>query len=629
VPASLRLPENNDRLAWFLRLVTFFLVVAVLHVAEDVLMPIAFAVLLAFLLSPLAVRMTRWGLPRSAAILLTVTVAFGVLGATGWIVTSQALALGQELPNYEENIRRKIIALKHPPTPSAVARVSGMMENLRREIKAAAPDQPVLPAPPGEAKPVPVEVKPSEPTPLEVASSFAPPVLRLLGTAVIVIVFVIAILFQREDLRDRLIRLLSAGRLNLATQALDDAASRVSRYLGIQLVVNAAYGVPLGVGLHFIGIPNAPLWGLLATLLRFIPFVGPWIAAAFPVALAIAVDPGWTMLLYTIALFIVLELISNNVVEVLLYGASTGISSFALLLAAVFWTWLWGPPGLVLSTPLTVCVLVIGTYMPGLSVLSMLLGSQPVLDPPAQFYQRMLAMESDEMTDLAGRHIREQSVEDFHEHVFIPALLMTEEDRHHGLLPEARQRFIFQASRELLDELGRRKEARGRESATTVPPSPPEAGAPMTKVLLVPARDEADEIAALVMRDLLRRRGIESVVMPSTAAVPDVLEAARQPDIRAILVSALPPSAVGAARQLIRRLQAAAPGKPLAAGLWHHRAPRDELLARLQDHEPVDVFTTLGSAVGWLERMPRNRAPTFARSTAPLSAGTGEKIAAK
>jgi len=628
VPANVHLPENNDRLAWFLRLVTFTLVVAILHFAEDVLMPIAFAALLAFLLSPLVVRLTRWGLPRTAAIILTVTVAFGILGATGWLVTTQALALGQELPNYEENIRRKIVALKHPPTPSAMSRVSGMVENLRREIKAPAADKPAPPPPPGEAKPVPVEVKPSEPTPLDVVTQFAPPVLRLAGTAAIVIVFVIVILFQREDLRDRLIRLLSAGRLNLATQALDDAAGRVSRYLGMQLVVNATYGVPLGIGLHFIGIPNAPLWGLLATLLRFVPFVGPWIAAAFPVALAIAVDPGWTMLLYTIGLFIALELISNNVVEVLLYGASTGISSFALLLAAVFWTWLWGPPGLVLSTPLTVCVLVIGTYVPGLSVLSMLLGSQPVLDPPTQFYQRMLAMESDDMIELAGKYVREQSLEDFHERVFIPALLMAEEDRHRGLLPDARQRFILQGSRELLDELGRQTESPVREPADTVPAARLASDAPAASVLLVPARDEADEIVALVLRDLLRRRGIESVVSSCTAAAPDVIQAARQPDVRAILISALPPSAVGAARQMIRRLQEAAPGKPLFAGLWHHRAPRDELLARLHDHEPTDVLTTLGAAIGRLEVVPRNAAAAPAGSSPP-NLDPGEEIAAK
>ncbi|MGH7946408.1 MAG: AI-2E family transporter, partial [Opitutaceae bacterium] len=428
----MQIVENSDRLSWFLRLATFVLIVAILRFAEDVLMPVAFAVLLAFLLTPLVVRLTRWGLPRAAAIILTVTVAFGAIGGTGWIVTAQAIGLARELPNYEENIRQKIVALKAPRTPTMMKRMSGMVENLRREIKSAAPDRPVTPAAPEEIKPVPVELKPAETTPWELARDIVGPILRPLGTAGIVMIFVVAMLFQREDLRDRFFKLVSAGKLNVATQAIDDAAGRVSRYLGMQLVVNSLYGVPIGVGLFLIGIPNALLWALLATLLRFIPFVGPWIAALFPIALSLAVDPGWTKLFYTLGLFVVMEVISNNFIEVVLYGASTGISNLALLVAAVFWTWLWGPAGLVLSTPLTVCVLVLGNYVPGMHYLSMLLGSQPVLEPPAQLYQRMLSMESEDMLDLAEKHIAEHSLEDFYEDVFVPALLLSEQDRHSG-----------------------------------------------------------------------------------------------------------------------------------------------------------------------------------------------------
>lgn len=599
------LPENNDRFTWFLRLITFFVVVTVLHVAEDVLMPIAFAVLLAFLVSPLAVRLTRWGLPKAAAIVLTVTVAFAVIGATGWIVTAQALGLVQELPNYEENIRRKMVALMHPPTPSAVSRVTGMVENLRREIKAPAGDQPAKATPPGEEKPVPVEVKPSESTPLQIATDVAPPILRTLGTAAIVIVFVIAILFQREDLRDRLIRLLGSSHSGLASKALDDAAARVSRYLGMQLVVNATYGVPLAVGLYFIGIPNAPLWGLLATLLRFLPFVGPWIAAAFPVALAIAVDPGWTMVIYTLALFVVLELISNNIVEVLLYGASTGISSFALLVAAVFWTWLWGAPGLVLSTPLTVCVIVLGTYLPGLSLLSMLLGNQPILEPPAQFYQRMLAMDSEEMIDLAEKHIRERSLATFYDEVMVPALLMAGEDRQRNALPEARQQLVLQATRELVEELVRRDHEN---------PLPAPAGAPLVlgpaesafaAVWLIPARDAGDEIAALALRHLLRRRGIDAVVTPGSLPRAELLAGLRQPGVHATMISALPPSALRGVRQVVRWLKVHAPGKAHFVGVWQQTSSRDELIARLRDDEASDVVTTLAAAVVRLEALER------------------------
>jgi len=628
------LPENNDRFTWFLRLIAFVVVVTVLRVAEDVLMPIAFAVLLAFLLSPLAVRLTRWGLHRAAAIVLTVTVAFAVIGGTGWIVTAQALGLVRELPNYEENIRRKIVALVHPPTPTAVSRVTGMVENLRRDIKAPTVEQPAQGAPPGEEKPVPVEVKASEPTALEFATDVAPPILRTLGTAAIVIVFVIAILFQREDLRDRLIRLMGSNHSGLASKALDDAAARVSRYLVMQLVVNATYGVPLAVGLYFIGIPNAPLWGLLATLLRFLPFVGPWIAAAFPISLAIAVDPGWTMVIYTLALFVVLELISNNIVEVLLYGASTGISSFALLVAAVFWTWLWGAPGLVLSTPLTVCVIVLGTYLPGLSSLSMLLGNQPILEPPGLFYQRMLALESEEMIDLAEKHIRERSLEAFYDEVLVPALLMASDDRQRGALPEARHVLVLQATREMLEELARRDPEILKTDALA-PVGLAAAGSGSTAVWLIPARDAADEIAALALRHLLRRRGIDAAVTPCDLPRSELLAAMREPAVHATVISALPPSPLGGVRQAVRRLKYHVPEIPHFAGVWQPDSSREELLARLRGDEPADVFTTLGAAVKRLETPRRSETDALDPGGSPLPAtdpspsATIEKIAAK
>lgn len=296
--------ETNQRLSILITLAMVVLVVAILRLAADVLIPIAIAVLLTFLLSPLVVRLMRWRLPKIAAIILTVTCAFSAIGIVGWIVTDQVISLAQALPDYETTIREKVQALKRPQVPPVLERAVQMADKLRADISAPPPaPEPAEPesdvAPP--AKPQPVEVHPPKPTPLQLAREILSPVLEPLATAGIVIVVVVAMLFQREDLRDRLIKLCSAGKLNVATQVLDDAAHRVSRYLFMQLVVNATYGIPVGIGLYLIGIPNALLWGLLATLLRFIPFIGPWIAALFPVALAMAVDPGWTKLLYTIA----------------------------------------------------------------------------------------------------------------------------------------------------------------------------------------------------------------------------------------------------------------------------------------------------------------------------------------
>jgi predicted PurR-regulated permease PerM len=343
--------QAPDAFHWFIRVATIALVVGILRFAQDVLLPIAFAALLAFLLSPLVVRLTRWGLPKAAAIILTVTLAFSVIGTIGWVVATQAITLVRELPNYEQNLHHKITALKKPNGHAVFTRVAGMVDTLERDLRVTPPEH-AHAAPPStaEPKPVPVEVKATDPSPWQVARDLATPILRPIGIAGIVIVFFVAMLFQREDLRDRVMNLVSAGQLNMATQAFDDAATRVSRYLGMLLIVNATYGIPIGIGLYFIGIPNALLWGLLATLLRFIPFLGPWIAAAFPVTLAFAVDPGWAKLLWVLGLFVTMEIISNNIVEVIVYGATTGISNLALLVAAVFWTWLWGPAGLVLST---------------------------------------------------------------------------------------------------------------------------------------------------------------------------------------------------------------------------------------------------------------------------------------
>ncbi|MBL9187120.1 MAG: AI-2E family transporter [Opitutaceae bacterium] len=613
---------------WFPRLATFALVVAMLRLAEEVLLPIAYALLLAFLLSPLVVRLMRWGVSRVLAIVLTVSVAFAVIGAIGWIVTSQVIALTHELPKYEENIRLKVRALKSPFSSEVPTPMSEMVASLRREIKTPPPESPATPAVPAEPKPVPVEVKAVEPTPLEFARDLATPFLKPLGTAGIVAVFVVAILFQREDLRDRFIRLISQGKIHVAMEAVDDAAGRVSRYLGMQLVVNAAFGLPIAVGLFFIGVPNAMLWGLLAMLLRFIPFLGPWIAAAFPITLALAVDPGWTMAFYTIALFVIMELISNNFIELLLYGASTGISNLALLVAAVFWTWLWGPAGLVLSTPLTVCVLVIGNYVPAMNFLSTLLGSAPTAEPPAQFYERLLSTEAEELSDLAAQHIAKQSLEVFYEEVFVPALLLAEEDRHRGTLPETRQRFMFQAARDLIDELEREDEIKKHRKQ---PPAPALPSIPT--IVGLPARDEADEVVAHMLCHLLRRRGIHATVTPLTVKLDEAFESVRRAEVRATFISALPPSAVSAARQMCGRLKSRSPDKPVLVGVWRHRASLEVLGRRLLSSQPDQIVTSLRSAVEQLEALIRGVSASSAEDSPAANSnkepGPAEKITAK
>ncbi|PTX94211.1 AI-2E family transporter [Opitutus sp. ER46] len=620
--------ENNEAFTWFIRLAIVTLVVAIMRFAQDVLIPIAFAALLAFLLSPLVVRLGRWGLPKPAAIIVTVSFAFAVLGGIGWVVSVQAIGVVRQLPDHEATLRQKIAGLKQPHSPAFLSRIADMFGNLQRDLRAKPERAEPPPRPDDEPKPVPVQVKAAEVSALQLARDVAMPILRPLGVAGMVVVFVVFMLFQREDLRDRVIKFVSAGQLNVATQALDDAATRVSRYLGMQLVVNATYGIPVGIGLYFIGIPNALLWGILATLLRFIPFLGPWIAASFPILLAVVVDPGWTKVMYVLGLFIVMELISNNVIEVVLYGASTGISNLALLVAAVFWTWLWGPAGLVLSTPLTVLLLVLGKYVPGLNFLRMLLGSDPVLEPPAQLYQRMLSMESDDMLDVAQKHLETKPLEAFYDEVFIPALLLAEEDRHRGALTEMRQRFIFEASRELIDELAREDEAADRELApdsdpNTAPPAAAAAPQPLPAppaILVVPARDEADEVVGLMLSHLLRRRGAACAVQPAGSGLRETLEVIERQRVKLVIISGLPPSTVSAARQVYRRLRAGFATLPIAVAIWRHRTSAVELQARLHTSRNDPLLGSLAEAVAAVEAAGIGLEPPRPRETDDASA---------
>ncbi|HKQ36873.1 MAG TPA: AI-2E family transporter [Verrucomicrobiae bacterium] len=565
----MNLGNHGAKLNAFLTLAMLTLVAAILYFAKAVFVPIALTALLSFLLAPLVARLMRWGLPRAVAVITSVAFAFSIIGVIGWLVTSQTVHLIDRLPEYQNNLQAKISSLKRPHAPGFITRANKMVKELKRELdtnnKEPGPP-PDLPADDGTPKPIPVEVKPAKPTSFQLARSVFGPILGPLGTLGIAVVLTIMVLFQREDLRDRFIKLVSGGDLNVATQAVDDAAQRISRYLTTTLLLNAMYGVPVGIALYFIGVPNALLWGLLCTLLRFIPYLGPWIAAAFPITLSIAADPGWTMFFLTAGLFVVDETISNNFLEPWLYGHTTGVSNVALVAAAIFWTWLWGPVGLFLSTPLTVCLMVMGKYVPGLEFLSILLGSQPVLEPHARFYQRMLARDEEEMLDLALEYRTQYSIEDFYDQILVPALIMAEEDRHNGTLAEVRQKFIIEGTRELIQDLA-------EEDAATVPKGDP--------IICIPARDDADELAGLMLQHILARRGVAMKVL-SVASLPAESGASiRYEGARTVCVSALPPAAVIPARNVCKRLKQHQRNLKVTVGVWTPKAAPADLNKRL------------------------------------------------
>lgn len=553
--------------------------IAGLYVAKDILLPFALAVFLSFLLAPLVSRLETWRFPRIAAVLMTVALAFAGLGTLGSTLARQIYEFADRLPEYETNLIHKAQAFQSGRA-GIVAKVSAAIKDMGEKLSSARAGAPARPAKtldstsreaadgPNSA-PVPVEVV----TPLsrfEIAHGVFGPIVRPLGTAAMVIVFVIFMLIERESLRNRLIHLIGSRQLNLTTQALDDAARRITRYLLMQLVVNAIYGLVIAVGLLLIGLPNAILWGVLATFLRFLPYVGAWIAATIPLALSLAVFSGWTRPVLVLGLFLLNELVSNNVLEPWLYGASTGISNIGILVSAVFWTWLWGPVGLIMATPLTVCVTVIGRYVPQLALLHTLLSDEQPLSPPDRFYQRLLALDPDEAVDVAEEYLRSNSLEGLFDTVLLPALRSAEEDRHGGSLDESRLKLIHLTVRELIDDLGVREGPvvdNVGEAAAFEARAPSEAA----EILCLPASDGADEIVAVMLARLLDARGMKTEVISTRALASEMLEQVGRHDRRVVCVSALPPFATTHARYLCKRLRSSFPDLPIVAGLWQAR----------------------------------------------------------
>jgi hypothetical protein len=433
-------------------------------------------------------------------------------------------------------------------------------------------------------------------TPFEMLWTVAIPMLAPVGTAGIVIVFVVFMLLEREDLRDRLIKLFGGSDLQYSTEAMNDAATRVSRFLLMQLLVNATYGIPIGVGLWVIGVPNALLWGLLATVLRFVPYVGPFIAAMFPIALSIAVDPGWSMLFWTLALIATVELISNCIVEPRLYGASTGISTVAILLAAIFWTALWGPLGLLLSTPLTVCIAVIGRYVPHLRFLDVMLGSEPVLSRSERLYQRMLSGDIDEGQDLAETLLRQSALTTFFDETALPALRLAEADRAQKKLPTELQATVSDSFCTVVREI--------TDLDASIVPGESPSTAPVIwgerAVLCIAGRTGFDLAASCMLAQLLNRRGIGARVLPSDAIGPDGISSLDLTGVELVVVSFLSASGQTHGRQACRRLRRKQGRAQIMIGLWSERIdtegvrdPAGSLGADFVEVTTNDAFRTI------------------------------------
>jgi len=580
--------------------VVAILTIATLYFAREILIPIAIAVLLAFVLVPLAQLVERAHLGRVFSSLLVVLLAITVVVVLGWTVTKQLATVVEQVPDYQQNIADKIDVLRGAPA-QALGKVANTMNELRDRLTLSPQNGSLNPSSKGQRKQSavksPVQVTlvktPSlPPDSLQTALHF------LLGAA-LVFVFTLFVIIRREDVRNRFLSLVGTGHLHTATDAMDDAAARVSRYLRLQLVINTCYGIVIGIGLHFIGLPGALLWGVIAGIMRFLPYLGPPLGGIGPVLLSLAIFPGWHAAVFTLALYVCVELTISQFVEPTLYGERTGLSPLAVLVAAVFWTALWGPLGLVVSTPLTTCLLVLGRRVPRLAFLHKLLGDEPVLTPDAHFYQRMLAMDSQEAREVLEANLQSHSLEEVYESVLIPALELAEQDRHNDVLDDFTERFIYESTKELVEEI---YESRNHVDEATGDPENGESRARSREkavplhVVCVPARDEADEIIAIMLAHTLQRAGYEADSF-SVSAPSDVLRELDRikPDIACI--SALPPFAIAHARLLYRSLHARWPELRVIVGLWNFSGDLRLALNRIGMKDEGSVLTSLSQVV--------------------------------
>jgi predicted PurR-regulated permease PerM len=610
-------------------------VILILYFARAVLIPLALALTFNFLLTPMVAWFEKLSLRRVPAVALVMFLSVAAVGGMGWVVANQLLEVANALPRYRLNIRNKIEAL-HLPPDSAVGRATESVKEIGDEFSGSERGAAVSPGslsgprsqpapPPGskaglqaalEAK---TAAQPAAPLPVQVVRVPANgwqylgealgPALRPLGTAGMVVIFTLFILIEQEDLRNRLLRLGGLAQLNAITLALDDASRRISRYLVMQFLVNACFGVCFGAGLFLIGIPNAPLWGVMAGLLRIVPYVGVLTATAFPLTLSLVVFNAWGPPVLVVLLFVLLELTAANLVEPWLYGTHTGISSLALLVTTVFWTMLWGWAGLVLAVPLTVCMIVLGRYVPGMSFLHVLLGDDTTLSIEARFYQRLLALDQEDARTIATNFLKTHALVNLYDEVLVPALTLAEHDRHRGALDETRESFVFLSLSEIVSELGvyrmegmpaksRRLRSLWKPTKPQELPSIHEEPAPSAiRVFCLPASDQADEIPSSMLSQLLERVGHGVLSLPAGSPFEEILTYLPPDPQDVVCISALPPFAFAQSRALCQRIRMQLPQIKILVGIWGFAGDLEKAKERFGSTQPEGVATSLAQAV--------------------------------
>ena len=563
-----------------------------LGIAQDVFIPIALAMLLTFVLSPIVERLQHWHVPRVAAVVVTVVFAFSVLGGLGWLLASQATTLAADLPQYKHNLTRKIREVRRvgksdslEKAQSAVKEVIGELQK-DGSVAAKKPPQPVVVEKPASGG-------------LDSLRATLAPIADVLATVGFVVVLVIFMLIERQRLLERIIRLGGTARVTLTTKILSDAADRIGRYLQAQSLINTGFGVTIATGLFLIGVPYALLFGVLGAVLRFVPYVGVWVAAGSAALVSLAVSDGWREPLMVLTLFTLVELLIYLVVEPLLYSHSAGVSPLALLITLAFWTWLWGPIGLILGTPLTVCLVALGRHLPEMQFIVVLFGDEPVVSTDVAVYQRLLKGDEDGARAVLAQYVKEHPTADVYEEALLPVLARVRRDASRGALTAQESAFITGAIRRVVDE----SEGGGGPAAQDEA-----AAAPVLEALACPARDEVDAAALRMLAARVATEGVRLDVADAGVLAAEVLERVEAMRPGVVVVASVAANGLGHARYVLKRLRARFADLPLVATCWSAPDEADEARAALVDAGATDVATTLGEARDRIVQYRRVRA---------------------
>jgi predicted PurR-regulated permease PerM/CheY-like chemotaxis protein len=557
-----------------------------LGIAQDVFIPIASAMLLTFVLSPIVERLERWRFPRVVAVVVTVALVFSVLGGLGWLLASQVTTLAADLPQYKSNLTVKMRQLrrvgKSDSLEKAQSTVKEVIGELQKDNAAAA-----------KKAPQPVVVERPTPVGFEGLRAGLGPIAAVLATVSFVVVLVIFMLMERQRLLERLIRLAGTGRVTLTTKILTDAADRIGRYLQMQSLANTGFGLAIGTGLSLIGVPYALFFGVLSAALRFVPYIGAWVAAGSAALVSLAVFDGWREPVMVLTLFALVELAIYLVIEPLLYSHSAGVSPLALLITLAFWTWLWGPIGLILGTPLTVCLVALGRHIPEMQFITVLFGDEPVVTTDVAIYQRLLKGDEPGARSVLEQYVKEHPAIDVDEAVLLPALARARRDGTRGALTAEEATFIAGAIRRIVDDLEAEALPAARErdeSAPTVPTTP------SLRALACPARDDVDAAALRLLAGRVRPDGVRLELVDPGTLTAEVLERVATSEPGVVVVASLAQPGLAHVRYVLKRLRARFPDLPLVAACWSPADDAEAACAALLDAGASDIATTLGEA---------------------------------